>query len=175
MASPKFKVTIVGVKTGYHPDRVKNDLMHTLSANEKQVDELLNNRAPVSSKLLAHTEAFKVKSGLQELGVDCQISPVPLFGLAERVGTLTMSGPNAAKDESARRPQVVRRAHHAAAMRSGKAAAPTPRKKVRPKVGAMQVVALIGAILLTSWLANVNPIGLFQTTPSVASMADLSE
>ena len=174
MASPKFKVTISGVKPGHNAERVKQDLMRALSASERQVDQLLNNQAPVSKKTLEHTEAWKVKSGLQELGVECQISPVPLLGLAERAGTLSMKGTESNKNAPAR-PAVVRRAHHAVAMRSGKASPSVPPKKMRPKVGVLQVAALVGAIVITGWMMNHSPLQMFQANPSVATMADITE
>lgn len=174
MSSPKFKVTIAGVKVGHNPERVKKDLMGALSADEVQVAELLANQAPVSKKILEHADAWKVKTSLQELGVDCQISPMPLLGLSERAGTLTIKGSEIEKNAPPR-PQVVRRADHSLAMRSGKASTNSKVKKSAPKVGVLQVAALVGAILVTAWMMESNPLGMLQTSHKVASMADITD
>lgn len=174
MSSPKFRVTIVGVKKGHNPQRVRKMLMVSLNASEGQVDALLENRAPVSKKIMEHQDAWKVKTGLQDLGVDCQIQPQPLLGLSERAGSYSIKGSEISKNAPAK-PVVVRRASHSNAMRSGKAGVSRPVKKTAPKVGMLQVAALVGAIMVTAWLMKESPLQSLESNRSVASMADVTE
>ena len=112
MSSPKFRLTILGIKPGYDLETVRLTLANSMNASEQEVDALLQNRAPITQESLPHRDAWMVKSDLLGMGVDCQIKPAPLHGLKERAGTMSLQVPTMHK-ELTPKPPVIRNARHA--------------------------------------------------------------
>ena len=173
MSSPKFKLTILGIKPGYDLQTVKLALANSLNASELEVDALLQNQAAICKNSMEHQDAWMVKSDLLELGVDCQIKPVPLHGINARAGAISLQGADIDSHEPPK-PVVVRKANHATRMRSGQG----QRKQVpksAPKVGVVQMAAMIGALALCVWFVQ-GKLGTHSVpSSSMASMAKPQE
>lgn len=169
VSAPKFKLSVLGVLKGFNPAKVRGHLSSTLNMNEQQVEALLHNDAPVLQRLMDHEDAFKLKSALLELGVDCAIKPVPLVGLAERADTLRLH--SAAEPKAVNRAPVTR-SSRPSPVRTGKASA-RPVAAGRGSVSVWPVVAMLGLVLLASWLFKAPASGLDAAhAPQVASMLD---
>ena len=144
-------------------------LASQLKLSQQHVDQLLNNKAAVTQKLMAHKDAFQLQSALREIGVDCVIKPVPLEGLAERAGSLSL---NTKAESSADKRAAVARVQRPSPVRTGRSAnRPAPSTKGSMSVWPM--AALVVLVLLASWLFESPQRGLDAAPgPQVASMLD---
>ena len=174
MSSPKFRLTILGIKPGYDLETVRLTLANSMNASEQEVDALLQNRAPITQESLPHRDAWMVKSDLLGMGVDCEIKPAPLHGLKERAGTMSLQVPTMHK-ELTPKPPVIRNARHATRMRSGHGQRNQVRKSPQ-RIGVLQLAAMAGAIAFCVWFFQAR----FETYqgvpgPNVASMIETTD
>jgi hypothetical protein len=172
VSAPKFKLTVLGVIEGRNTDKVKQRVSKALKMNSAQVDQLLLSRSPILQKPIDHQSAFKLKSGLQELGVDCRISPVPLVGLAERAESLSLHSTPEAKPSDRLAP--VRSSARSVPMRSGKTSVRSG-PSTKGAVSIWPIAALVVLVVVANWLFqphSPNAIGQPQEVTQLASMLD---
>lgn len=148
VSAPKFKLSVLGVLKGFDSAKVRLQLSRQLNMNDQQVESLLQNSAPVLQKLMAHEDAFKLKVALREVGVDCMIKPVPLTGLAERAGSLSLY--SGAEPKPASRAPVAR-SSRPSPVRTGRAYG-RPAASTKGSVSMWSVVAMAALVVLASWL-----------------------
>lgn len=167
--APKFRLSILGVLKGFDASKVQTALASQLKLSQQQVGQLLDNKAAITQKLLAHKDAFQLQSALREIGVDCVIKPVPLEGLAERAGTLSL---NSKAEASAENRAAAVRLQRSSSVRTGRSTnRPAPSTKGSMSVWPM--AALVVLVLLASWLFESPQRGLDAAPgPQVASMLD---
>jgi len=76
VSTPLFRLLIKGILPGFSDELVREQLQRYKNLSPQQVQQLLDNQAPLSQELLEHRHAFRVQTRLRELGVDCVIEPV---------------------------------------------------------------------------------------------------
>lgn len=119
--SPKFKITVLGVAQGYHPERVRAALERRFKLTPRQVEQVLSNQAGPLLGLLDHQMAWNLKNRLHEIGVSCRIAPVPLSYLANVERRMSLQA-QVSERRVGQPPRVQRASQQAMYMRSGKAA-----------------------------------------------------
>lgn len=169
VSAPKFKLSVLGVLKGFDPAKVRMQLAKHLNMNDQQVELLLQSRAPELQRLMDHADAFSLKTALREVGVDCVIKPVPLMGLAERAGSLSLHIP--AQPKAVSRAPVVR-SSRPSPVRTGKASV-RPVSSTKGSVSVWSMVAMAALVVLASWLFKSPSPGFDQVPgPRVASLLD---
>ncbi|MAR91565.1 MAG: hypothetical protein SV765_07230 [Pseudomonadota bacterium] len=146
--APRFKLSVIGILPQWEQEKVCSRLQRRLNLSPQQADLLLTNQGPLCAELLDHEHAFRLKTLLLELGVDCAIKPAPLEGLQAKAERFQLHQP-AAPERPPRAP--VARSKRPSPVRTGR----TPWRAAthsRNGLSVWPVAGLVMLLALVSWL-----------------------